>query len=108
MTSKRKPNGCTSVRRVEEATRKCGCTVNEFFRRAVRNGNVVRDFDIDAAVKAFLGFQKYGPVANSHYGIPSFVIIFAVKVLGGEHPQITSRKEHDRNHTRPSIAARGR
>ncbi|OGG90230.1 hypothetical protein A3G12_02480 [Candidatus Kaiserbacteria bacterium RIFCSPLOWO2_12_FULL_54_10] len=106
MASKKKANGCTSVRCVEKAIRKCGCTVHEFFKRAVCNKDTVRDFDIDAAVKRFLDFKKYGLVANSYYGIPRFVIAFAEVVLYGEHPRVP-RKYRVRHSTRPSISAGG-
>src|SRR3989344_4853214 len=79
---------------------KSGCTVHEFFKRAVCNKDTVRDFDIDAAVKRFLDFKKYGLVANSYYGIPRFVIAFAEVVLYGEHPRVP-RKYRVRHSTRP-------
>ena len=104
MASKKKTNGCTTIRCVEKAVQKCGCTLYEFFRRAVHNKDTVRDFDIDAEAKKFLDFKKHGPVANSHYGIPRCIVAFSELVLYGKNSPAPSRKTRVRGSTRPSIS----
>ncbi len=115
MSSKKKSNGCSSVRCVSEAARKCGCSIERFFayaalaeneKRRARNAKLLFGDDaeafmeaIKADVKRFLLFKMQGVVADPRYRIPRYVIAYAEGVMTSGAPR--SRKEHEKKYARP-------
>lgn len=121
MSSKKKVNGYTTIRRVEEARKKCGCALDEFFTRATMAENAARRLRgaeplldesdtasftkaIELAVRKFRSLRGQDNVVDPRYEIPKYIIAFAEKVVAGHSP----RPFHaDRKRgVRPSFAAR--
>ena len=63
MSSKRKLNGCTTVRCVRKAIQKSALTTQQFFALAMKSD---RSSNHMAEADKFTAFEKYGHVANSH------------------------------------------
>lgn len=105
MSSKRKLNGCTTVRCVERAIRTCGCSTKEFFRRALNANGPISDFYVDLAVKRFTSFKEHRPAGTStHYEILIAVSEFAADVLRLKRQKPTIQKNRTRSQIRPSIS----
>ena len=120
MSSKKKENGCTSVRCVEHAIRKYGRTVEEFFISAVRAENAIRlsrgrkpilDENpetfarmIEAEINRFFLLKTQGIAANSRYKIPEYVIAFAETIVA--NPPSRFHKDRKGNVRPPPFMAR--
>ena len=106
MASKKKACGCSTIRCIEVAARKLGCTPGEFIRRAIRSagGN---DFNADTAAKKFSAFKEHG-VANLHYEVPKSAIALAEKVLHRKRRGLRPRRINGDKSTRPSLSMNAR
>lgn len=86
MASKRKLNGSTSVRCVEDSMKKCACETWKFFFLAAVDQKV-QDTDITEATKHFICFQREGANEYPQYRIPGYALRFAEKVHTSKSPQ---------------------
>jgi hypothetical protein len=83
MASKKKKDGCTTVRCVLKAIQLCGCTTFMFFHRASANAGAV---NVNKDVLMFERFQKGGIIAVPGYTIPEYVLELADIVLAHKKP----------------------
>jgi len=83
MASKKKKNGCTTVRCVVKAIQLCGCTNFMFFHRASANAGAV---NVNKDVVMFEKFKNGGITAVPGYALPEYVLQFADTVLAHKNP----------------------
>jgi hypothetical protein len=84
MASRKKKDGCTTVRCVKEAIQKCDCSAFAFFHRAAANTGMV---NVNRDVALFEKFQKDGITAVPGYALPEYVLEFATTVLAQKSPR---------------------
>ena len=84
MSSKRKPNGCTSVRKVKEAMEKVGADVFTFFAQAAQAAKALDAVVVALEARQFASFLDSGLVEYHDYRLPDWAIRFAEIVHG--HP----------------------
>ncbi len=87
MPSKKKANGRRSVRCVEEAIQKCGCTTAEFFARVAVIDGIPNSFNTKAELEKYINFRTLGVSADPDYKIPKRVLALADKIHASKHPR---------------------
>ncbi|MBI5406034.1 hypothetical protein HY972_03320 [Candidatus Kaiserbacteria bacterium] len=111
MASKKKPDGCTTVRCVLEAIQKYGSpSILAFFISAMGSEDAPEGFNLEVEVARFYDMKTYGlsktPIG---YKIPQFVLRFSEKVLGNGSRHTPSRGRPGRKlSTRLSVSMGGR
>ena len=87
MASKRKMNGCKSVKRVMDAINKIGCEVQDFFERARHVVDVPPGFNPTKEAIRFNLFRAEGVAEYPDYQIPPCVIEFAETIHAADCPK---------------------
>ncbi len=85
MASKRKLNGSSSIRMVEQAIREAGADVITFFAQAAQAAKAF-DVVVTREARRFRLFQADGLVKYPDYRLPVWVMNFAETVRGHRSP----------------------
>jgi hypothetical protein len=97
MASRKKQNGCTALRRIEEAMRKARLGIKEMFEHAFHKAlKPPANFNISEQAERFKRYRDDGADKHPGYKIPACVIEFAERLLAAKcvqailHPQQAS------------------